>query len=123
MVHRDLKPGNIFVAILGGQRDIAKLLDFGLVQDRGARSDEGRLTRTGTVLGTPAFMSPEQAGGEPALDGRVDIYSLGATAFFALTGRPPFDGASVGKLLSAHLTQIARVPTRCAAGYRRISRM
>jgi serine/threonine-protein kinase len=106
LVHRDLKPGNIFIATLGGERDMAKLLDFGLVQDLGAISaDEGRLTRTGTIMGTPAYMSPEQAGGEPTVDGRVDIYSLGAVAFFALTGRPPFDAPSVGKMLSAHLTQ------------------
>jgi serine/threonine-protein kinase len=106
LVHRDVKPGNIFIATLGGERDMAKLLDFGLVQDLGAIStDEGRLTRTGTIMGTPAYMSPEQAGGEPTVDGRVDIYGVGAVAFFALTGRPPFDAPSVGKLLSAHLTQ------------------
>jgi serine/threonine-protein kinase len=106
LVHRDLTPGNIFIATLGGERNLAKLLDFGLVRDLGAISaDEGRLTGTGTIMGTPAYLSPEQAGGEPTVDGRVDIYSLGAVAFFALTGRPPFDAASVGKLLSAHLTQ------------------
>jgi serine/threonine-protein kinase len=106
LVHRDVKPGNIFIATLGGECDMAKLLDFGLVQDLGATSaDEGRLTRTGAIMGTPAYMSPEQAGGEPTVDSRVDIYSLGAVAFFALTGRPPFDAPSVGKLLSAHLTQ------------------
>jgi serine/threonine-protein kinase len=101
LVHRDLKPGNVIVASLGGQRDVAKLLDFGLVQDLSAEAD-GRLTRTGTVLGTPAYMSPEQAAGEPAVDARVDVYSLGAVAFFALTGRPPFEGKTLGQLLAAH---------------------
>ena len=67
LVHRDLKPGNVIVATLGGQRDVAKLLDFGLVQDLSADA-EGRLTRTGTVLGTPDYMSPEQATGELAVD-------------------------------------------------------
>jgi serine/threonine-protein kinase len=106
LVHRDLKPGNIIIATLGGERDMAKLLDFGLVQDLGALpAAEGRLTRTGTIMGTPAYMSPEQAGGEPTVDGRGDVYSLGAVAFFALTGRPPFDAPSVGKMLWAHLTQ------------------
>jgi tRNA A-37 threonylcarbamoyl transferase component Bud32 len=108
LVHRDLKPGNVIVAALGGQRDVAKLLDFGLVHDTGSDADV-RLTRTGTVVGTPAYMCPEQAGGEPNIDARGDVYSLGAVAFFALTGRPPFDEANVGKMLSAHLT---RTPPR-----------
>jgi eukaryotic-like serine/threonine-protein kinase len=104
LVHRDIKPGNIIVATLGGESDVAKLLDFGLVQDLGSVTDDGRLTRTGTVLGTPAFMSPEQAGGI-AVDGRSDLYSLGAVAFFALTGRPPFERNTVGSYLAAHLTE------------------
>jgi serine/threonine-protein kinase len=105
LVHRDLKPGNIVIATLGGQHDVAKLLDFGLVQDLGAIDTDARLTQTGTVLGTPAYMSPEQAGGDAVVDARGDIYSLGAVAYFGLTGRPPFEGQSVGKLLAAHLTQ------------------
>ena len=104
LVHRDIKPGNVIVATLGGRPDVAKLLDFGLVQDLSAEAD-GRLTRTGTVLGTPAYMSPEQAAGESAVDARGDIYSLGAVAFFALTGRPPFQGKTVGQLLAAHRSE------------------
>ncbi|HEV3436197.1 MAG TPA: serine/threonine-protein kinase [Gemmata sp.] len=107
MVHRDLKPGNILVAALGGQKDVAKLLDFGLVQDHSATASD-RITRAGTVLGTPSYMCPEQAAGEP-VDPRGDVYSLGAVAFFVLAGRPPFEGSSVGKLLTAHLTQTAPV--------------
>jgi serine/threonine-protein kinase len=101
LVHRDLKPGNITVAALGGQRDVAKLLDFGLVQDLSVAADD-RLTRAGTVVGTPAYMSPEQAAGDLAVDARGDVYGLGAVAFFALTGRPPFQGKTLGQLLSAH---------------------
>jgi serine/threonine-protein kinase len=104
LVHRDLKPGNVIVATLGGQRDVAKLLDFGLVQDLSADA-EGRLTRTGTVLGTPDYMSPEQAAGELAVDTRSDVYGLGAVAFFALIGRPPFQGKTFGQLLAAHRSQ------------------
>ncbi len=130
LVHRDLKPGNILVSTLGGQHDVAKLLDFGLVQDLGAMDSDPRLTQTGAVVGTPAYMCPEQAGGDSALDARGDIYSLGAVAFFALAGRPPFEGMSVGKLLAAHLTQapplltevrkevpndVARIVDRCLA--------
>ena len=105
LVHRDLKPGNVIVAALGGQRDVAKLLDFGLVQDLSAQAD-GRLTRTGTILGTPAYMSPEQAAGESAVDARGDVYSLGAVAFFVLTGRPPFQGKALGQLLAAHRSEM-----------------
>lgn len=104
LVHRDLKPGNVIVATLGGRPDVAKLLDFGLVQDLSDEAD-GRLTRTGTVLGTPAYMCPEQAAGESAVDSRGDVYALGAVAFFALAGRPPFEGKSVGQLLAAHRSQ------------------
>ena len=104
LVHRDLKPGNVIVATLGGQRDVAKLLDFGLVQDLSADA-KGRLTRTGTVLGTPDYMSPEQAAGESAVDARSDVYGLGALAFFALIGRPPFQGKTFGQLLAAHRSQ------------------
>ncbi len=104
LVHRDLKPGNVIVATLGGQRDVAKLLDFGLVQDLSADA-EGRLTRTGTVLGTPDYMSPEQAAGESAVDARSDVYGLGAVAFFALIGRPPFQGKTFGQLLAAHRSE------------------
>jgi serine/threonine-protein kinase len=104
LVHRDLKPGNVIVAALGGQRDVAKLLDFGLVQDLSAAADH-RLTRAGTVLGTPAYMSPEQASGESAVDARGDLYSLGAVMFFALTGRPPFLGKTLGQLLAAHRSE------------------
>ena len=104
LVHRDLKPGNVIVATLGGQGDVAKLLDFGLVQDLSGDVD-GQLTQTGTVVGTPDYMSPEQAAGESAVDSRGDVYGLGAVAFFALTGRPPFLKETVGQLLAAHRSE------------------
>jgi serine/threonine-protein kinase len=104
LIHRDLKPGNIIITALGGRHDTAKLLDFGLVQDLSTDTDQ-RLTRTGTVLGTPAYMSPEQAAGEWAVDARGDVYGLGAVAFFALTGRPPFQGKTLGQLLAAHRSE------------------
>jgi serine/threonine-protein kinase len=119
----------VIVAALGGQPDVAKLLDFGLVQELSASADD-RLTRTGTVLGTPAYMSPEQAAGESAVDARGDVYGLGAVAFYALTGRPPFQGKSLGQLLAAHrskppplltdlqpdaATDLAAVVARCLA--------
>jgi serine/threonine-protein kinase len=96
LVHRDLKPGNVIVATLGGQQDMAKLLDFGLVYDSSADTDQ-RLTQMGMLLGTPAYMCPEQAAGESAVDARGDIYSL-----VALTGRPPFQAKTAVQLLAAH---------------------
>lgn len=107
LVHRDLKPGNVIVAALGGQKDVAKLLDFGLVQDLSASEGGARLTRVGVVMGTPSYMCPEQAAGSGAVDARGDVYSLGAVAFYALTGQPPFERATVGEYLTAHLTQPA----------------
>jgi serine/threonine-protein kinase len=102
LIHRDIKPGNVMVCQRGGTHDVAKLLDFGLVRTGVAGGGDDRLTQQGTVIGTPAFLSPEQAGGEPA-DSRSDIYSLGALAYFLLTGQPPFGGRSPVKVLAAHL--------------------
>ena len=105
IVHRDLKPENIFLtpdpAVEGGER--AKILDFGiakLTQPSGPGS-----TATGTVMGTPIYMSPEQCHGAEKVDARADIYSLGCVLFQMLTGRPPFDYEGVGELFSAHLNE------------------
>ncbi len=89
LIHRDVKPSNIFAAQRGGMDDVAKLLDFGLVRPA-APNLAAHLSREGQVLGTPLFMSPEQARGRE-LDVRSDIYSLGAVCYYLLTGRPPFD--------------------------------
>jgi hypothetical protein len=89
LVHRDIKPENIFLASDG----TAKLGDLGLAR---RQSGEDRLTRTGEAVGTPAYMSPEQANGEKDLDARTDVYSLGASLFRLLTGRRPFEGSAAG---------------------------
>jgi serine/threonine-protein kinase len=102
LIHRDLKPGNIMVCERGGIPDVAKLLDFGLVVPQEASRD-GKLTLDGIITGTPAYMSPEQASGQVSLDARSDVYSLGALAYFLLTGRPPFEGSSVVAVLAAHM--------------------
>jgi len=93
LIHRDIKPGNIFAAQRGGLYDVAKLLDFGLVK-RLTAFDSTRLTAEGSISGTPLFMSPEQARGLDDIDARSDIYSLGAVGYMLLTGRPPFHGKS-----------------------------
>jgi serine/threonine-protein kinase len=100
LIHRDIKPSNIIAARRGGMDDVAKLLDFGLARPAAALAAE--LSAAGQVLGTPLFMSPEQAAGGRELDRRSDIYSLGAVAYHLLTGRPPFTGAGGMAVLVAH---------------------
>jgi serine/threonine-protein kinase len=101
MVHRDIKPGNVFAAERGGVYDVAKLLDFGLVKPR--EDDEPvHLTMEGSITGSPLYMSPEQATGDGHPDARSDIYSLGAVMYFLLTGRPPFEGDRPIKVMIAH---------------------
>jgi serine/threonine-protein kinase len=102
LVHRDLKPSNMMVCERGGVPDTVKLLDFGLVLPSGDDLD-AKLTRQTGVTGTPAFIAPEQAGRQDVVDGRSDIYSLGATAYFLLTGRAPFADRSAAQVLKAHL--------------------
>jgi tRNA A-37 threonylcarbamoyl transferase component Bud32 len=101
LIHRDIKPNNIMLCARGGMCDVAKLLDFGLVQVDVSVSD--KLTSTGSIVGTPSYMSREQAAGLPT-DARSDIYSLGTTAYFLLTGAPPFQRPTVLLTLAAHLT-------------------
>lgn len=89
VIHRDLKPENIFLHRLATGQTIAKVLDFGISK---VAAPEGamRLTRTGTIFGSPAYMSPEQASGEGEMDFRTDIYSLGVVLYEALSGQLPF---------------------------------
>ena len=104
LVHRDIKPGNIFAAQRGGVYDVAKLLDFGLVKPV-LDAEEGsiHLTAEGSITGSPLFMSPEQATGEGNPDARSDIYSLGAVGYYLLAGRPPFGGNRPIKVMIAHV--------------------
>ncbi|HLZ45721.1 MAG TPA: serine/threonine-protein kinase [Gemmatimonadales bacterium] len=95
LAHRDIKPDNIVLAATGGD---AVLVDFGIARAI-ASSGEDRVTRSGFVVGTEEYMSPEQAGGSPDIDGRTDIYSLGVVLFEALAGRPPFAAASAAAVL------------------------
>jgi serine/threonine-protein kinase len=91
MVHRDIKPGNIFACHHGPEYDFAKVLDFGLVKTRDeVGTGETELTAENFVAGTPAFMAPEIATGA-TVDGRADTYSLGCVAYWLLTGQPVFD--------------------------------
>jgi serine/threonine-protein kinase len=107
MVHRDLKPANVFIAILGGECDVAKVLDFGLVKTT-TSPESPQLTADFTVSGTPSFMAPEQAQGIRDIDGRADIYALGAILYFVLTGKPPFEKETPVALMIAHASEQVR---------------
>jgi tRNA A-37 threonylcarbamoyl transferase component Bud32 len=114
LIHRDIKPSNIFAARRGETSDVAKLVDFGLVLSR-VGSDAAHLSAEGQILGTPLYMSPEQVRGGRELDGRSDLYSLGAVAYFLLTGRPPFDGESGLGVMIAHARDPVVPPSRSRA--------
>jgi serine/threonine-protein kinase len=101
VVHRDIKPDNVMLA--GGS---AMVVDFGIAKAISAsrtNAPGGTLTQIGTAIGTPAYMAPEQAAGDPATDHRADIYSFGCLAYEMLAGRPPFTATSPQRLLAAHM--------------------
>jgi|JI10StandDraft_1071094.scaffolds.fasta_scaffold37935_4 serine/threonine protein kinase len=104
IVHRDLKPDNIILIQRGRERDFVKLLDFGIAKLTGDQPGSRR-TRTGLVMGTPAYMSPEQCEGRGNVDHRADIYALGIVLYEMITGRVPFFGEGYGEVLVQHLTQ------------------
>lgn len=118
LVHRDLKPANIFAAERGGEFDYTKLLDFGLVIED---SQADWLAREAPepehpFAGSPLYMAPEQLRGAGAVDVRSDVYSLGATGYFLLTGRPPFVGTSPLRVMLAHATDPVTPPSQLRSG-------
>ena len=110
IVHRDLKPENIFLCHRGGDPNFVKILDFGIAKLIGDQANSAK-TRTGLVIGTPAYMSPEQCEGRGNMDARSDIYSLGIVLYELLTGRVPFSGDGFGEVLVAHLTRTPERPS------------
>jgi len=100
VVHRDVKPDNVMIA--DGH---ALVTDFGVAKAVSEAAGEERLTTAGMAIGTPAYMAPEQAAGDPTLDHRVDIYAIGILGYQLLTGTPPFRDRTPQQLLAAHLTE------------------
>jgi len=105
LVHRDVKPANVMLCERGGRNDVAKLLDFGLVAGLRPEPDDPKISHEGMVVGTPAFMSPEQCRGDAVVTPASDIYSLGAVGYFLLTGKEPFSGSSAMQVMLAHLRE------------------
>ncbi len=101
VVHRDVKPENLLLTSDGN----TLVADFGIARALGAADDDDKLTQTGMSVGTPAYMSPEQATGDRALDARTDIYSLGAVLFEMLAGEQPYTGPTVQAILMKRLTE------------------
>ena len=102
VVHRDMKPGNVFLAKHDEEGDFAKVLDFGLVKE--TRATDEQHTQMGQIMGSPRYMAPEQIQGKE-VDGRTDIYSLGAMLFAMIAGRPPFDKPNEMATMMAHVSE------------------
>jgi serine/threonine-protein kinase len=121
IVHRDLKPANIFLAQGRTGGPIVKVIDFGVSKLLGATEDEAdNLTSTGLIVGTPAYMSPEQARGEKDLDHRSDIYAIGLILYEMLTGKRPFEESNVVKILLRRLTEPPLPPSVAYAGFPKV---
>jgi eukaryotic-like serine/threonine-protein kinase len=98
IVHRDLKPSNLLVTKRADGSDLVKILDFGISKWTGMGEEEGELTQTGVVLGSPKYMSPEQLFGAGSVDSRTDIWSIGAILYELIAGRPPYDQPSLARI-------------------------
>jgi tRNA A-37 threonylcarbamoyl transferase component Bud32 len=115
LIHRDIKPGNLFAAYRGGRHDVTKLLDFGLVKTLQG-NDAIQLSQEDMIAGSPLYVAPEQVLHSQPPDRRADIYSLGAVAYFLLTGRPPFLGESAFEVMLAHTQEVVVPPSEIRPG-------
>lgn len=109
LIHRDIKPANIMLCNQGGQMDVAKVLDFGLVKDVAAESPQ--LTQADAITGTPLYMSPEALKSADAVDARSDLYALGAVAYYLLVGDHVFSGQSLIEICAKHLHEAPEPPS------------
>jgi len=104
LIHRDIKPANIMLCTQGGERDVVKLLDFGLVKDLRVDAD-AKLSGTSTLTGSPQYMAPEAIRAPDTVDVRTDLYALGAVAYYLLAGSELFNGQTLIEVCSQHLHQ------------------
>ncbi len=109
IIHRDLKPENVILEPVRSGADFVKVVDFGLAKMRATEPSQPNITMPGIVCGTPEYMSPEQARGDP-LDARSDIYAVGVMLYQMLTGRLPFEAESPTQVVVAHLTETPKDP-------------
>src|SRR6185436_15732223 len=120
LIHRDIKPANLMLCKKGGVPDFVKVMDFGLVKNIGPHStaDARPLTLSASTafLGTPSYLAPEAIATPAELDGRADLYALGAVAYFLLTGAPVFSGQSIMEVCGHHLYTPPRPPSELAPG-------
>ena len=113
LVHRDVKPGNVFLCSRGGVHDVVKVLDFGLVKD--LREAEASLTQVGAVCGTPEALAPELLQGHPASP-QSDLYALGVLGCFLLTGKPVFEATTPAEFIIAHMQEEPIAPSALTDG-------
>jgi serine/threonine-protein kinase len=115
LIHRDIKPANIMLCTQGGEHDVVKMLDFGLVKEFEVDEDV-KLTAASAITGTPQYMAPESIRAPDSVDARTDIYALGAVAYYLLAGVDVFDGKSVVEVISQHLHQTPEPPSARVPG-------
>jgi hypothetical protein len=112
LVHRDIKPANIILTERGGEPDVAKVVDFGLVKPYAADDPPLTVSAPGVLTGTPLYLSPESLTSPDAGDPRSDLYALGAVGYFLVTGRPVFDAATIAEVIGHHLHSEPTPPSR-----------
>ncbi len=112
LIHRDIKPANLFLCKYGSDYDFIKVLDFGLVKEHKQTTDAARLTRHGSIIGTPGFLPPELVLGKTDVDGRADLYALGCVAYWLLTGDLVFRAGSPMEMVIKHVKEIPEPPSR-----------
>src|SRR6185312_2687984 len=111
IIHRDLKPDNVYILPQrSGQKDFIKILDFGVSKFAQTGGEEMNVTRAGAVVGTPYYMSPEQAKGSSAIDARTDVYAIGVLLYQAATGQVPYQAETFNELLFKIVLEIPPPP-------------
>jgi hypothetical protein len=112
LIHRDIKPANLHLCVRGDIADYVKVLDFGLAKELVTDLGQPQLSVTGVFLGTPLYVAPEAIARPNEVDGRADLYALGAVAYYLLTGTPPFQAPSIVEVCSKHLYMEPEAPSQ-----------